>query len=324
MHPPLGGQIMLQGRSLARLTPRDIAQHLSVVLTDRVEVGNLTAYALVALGRHPYTDWLGRLSENDQARVHHALSAVDAIDLAERQMHELSDGERQRVMIARALAQDPLVMILDEPTAFLDLPRRVEAMRLLRHLAHTTGRALLLSTHDLDLALRSADVLWLMETGGHMHTGAPEDLVLSGAFAATFRREGVTFDTATGTFQMHPPGAERVALAGTGIAHFWTTRALERAGFVVVPADAQADLWVHVEPNEEPTEETDAEPAEEQPDNASAAIQAYQWHCQAEPGAAAHTLTSLYDLVALLRSHAPHTATPPPPPAYGPGTPATS
>ncbi len=122
----------------------------------------------------------------------------------------------------------------------------------------------------------------------------------------------------------HAPRVERVALAGTGIAHVWTTRALERAGFVVVPADAQADLWVHVEPNEEPAEETDAEPAEDQPDNASAAIQAYQWRCQAEPDAAPHTLTSLYALVALLRSHAPHNTTHPTPPTYGPGTPATS
>jgi iron complex transport system ATP-binding protein len=234
-------------------------------------------------------------------------------------MHELSDGERQRVMIARALAQDPLVMLLDEPTAFLDLPRRVEMMRLLRRLAHTTGRALLLSTHDLDLALRSADVLWLMETGGHLHTGAPEDLVLSGAFAATFHREGVTFDPATGTFQMHPTGAERVALAGTGIAHFWTARALERAGFAVVPAEAQADAWVVVEAHEHSNGESQQAPS------GSAPIEPYRWRCRIGSDTAAHTLTSVYELVALLRAHAsPRSAPPPAQPAYGRGAPATS
>jgi iron complex transport system ATP-binding protein len=223
-------------------------------------------------------------------------------------MYELSDGERQRIMIARALAQDPLVMLLDEPTAFLDLPRRVEAMRLLRHLAHTSGRALLLSTHDLDLALRSADMLWLMETGGRIHTGAPEDLVLRGTFAAVFRREGVTFDAATGTFPMHPSGIERVALAGTGIAHFWTARALERAGFAVVPAGTPANLWVAVEPDEETREEL--------PDTSPAEVHTYRWRCQARPGAAAHRCTSLYEVVELLRSAAPHhSATPPTNPA---------
>jgi iron complex transport system ATP-binding protein len=319
MLPPLGGQMLLHGQNLAHLTPRDIAQRLSVVLTDRIDVGNLSAYALVALGRHPYTDWLGRLSDHDEASVHNALAAVDAVALAERQMHELSDGERQRVMIARALAQDPLVMLLDEPTAFLDLPRRVEMMRLLRRLAHTTGRALLLSTHDLDLALRSADVLWLMETGGHLHTGAPEDLVLSGAFAATFHREGVTFDPATGTFQMHPTGAERVALAGTGIAHFWTARALERAGFAVVPAEAQADAWVVVEAHEHSNGESQQAPS------GSAPIEPYRWRCRIGSDTAAHTLTSVYELVALLRAHAsPRSAPPPAQPAYGRGAPATS
>ena len=244
MQPPLAGRIWLDGADLTSLTPREVARRLSVVLTERIEVGQLTAYALVTLGRHPHTDWTGRLSPRDEEITRWALEAVDAVSLAQRQVYELSDGERQRVMVARALAQEPLVMILDEPTAFLDLPRRVEMMRLLRRLARETNRALLLSTHDLDLALRSADALWLMAPGGVMHTGAPEDLVLGGAFETAFASEGITFDRYQGHFHVHPPSYRRVALVGDGLVGVWTARALERAGCLVVSGDAPAALQV--------------------------------------------------------------------------------
>ncbi len=244
MQPPLGGRVFLDGVDLSTLNPREVAKRLSVVLTERVDVGQLTAYALVALGRHPHTDWTGRLTRRDEEVVRWALEAVDAMDLAGRLVHELSDGERQRVMVARALAQEPSVMVLDEPTAFLDLPRRVEMMRLLRRLARDTNRALLLSTHDLDLALRTADTLWLLAPGGTMHVGAPEDLVLGGAFEATFASDGITFDRVQGHFRIHPPAQYRVALIGDGLVGEWTTRALERAGCQVVRGNEPAALQV--------------------------------------------------------------------------------
>lgn len=253
MQPPLAGQVLLGDMDISVLRPRDLAQHLSVVLTERVDVGNLSVYALVALGRHPHTDWLGRLTPDDEAVVRWAIEAVGAASLAHRPIHELSDGERQRVMLARALAQEPAVLLLDEPTAFLDLPRRVELMRLLRHLAQTTGQALLLSTHDLDLALRSADVLWLMTPGGTLHVGAPEDLVLNGAFAAAFHNDGVSFDAATGAFQMTAPMREAVHLSGEGLPVIWTRRALERAGFWVVDAAEAAALQIDVVPDHDQT-----------------------------------------------------------------------
>ncbi len=246
MQPPLAGRVFLDGSDLATLSAREIARRLSVVLTERIEVGQLNVYALVALGRHPHTDWTGRLTPRDEEVVQWALDAVNATHLASRLVHELSDGERQRVMVARALAQEPLVMILDEPTAFLDLPRRVEMMRLLRRLARETNRALLLSTHDLDLALRSADTLWLMAPGGAMHIGAPEDLVLGGAFEATFASEGITFDRYQGHFHIHPPARQRAALIGDGVIGAWTARALERAGCLVVGGDEAASLRVIV------------------------------------------------------------------------------
>jgi iron complex transport system ATP-binding protein len=233
MQPLLAGTITVLGADLGRLKPRDLAQRLSVVLTERVDVGILSAYALVALGRHPYTDWAGHLTSGDETVVRWALDAVGAAHLAGRYVHQLSDGERQKILIARALAQEPALMLLDEPTAFLDLPRRAEIMQMLRRLAHETGRAILLSTHDLDLALRCADTIWLLPTGGPLHVGAPEDLVLSGAFEAAFRSEGVAFDPYTGSFRVPVPPAGEVDLIGEGLPAVWTQRALERAGYCV-------------------------------------------------------------------------------------------
>ncbi len=233
LQPPLRGRIALHGDDLARLTPARIARRLSIVLTERIDAGAMTAYGLAALGRHPYTNWAGRLRDEDEKIVRWALTAVGAADLAGRQVNTLSDGERQKVMIARALAQEPALILLDEPTAYLDLPRRVEIMRILRQLARQAGRAILLSTHDLELALRMADQLWLMAAGGSLQTGAPEDLVLSGAFGRTFPSDGVAFDLQTGSFRLLERPIGRIDLAGNGAGAFWTMRALERAGFAV-------------------------------------------------------------------------------------------
>lgn len=230
----IDGYVTLSGADVRSLDSRLLAQRLSVVLTDRINVGLLSGYELVALGRHPYTDWTGNLTEEDENIIRWAVRAVGAEDLAPRHIHELSDGERQKLMIARALAQDPDVMILDEPTAFLDLPRRVEIMQLLRNLARETKRAILLSTHDLDLALRNADRIWLMPKNGDLQVGAPEDLVLTGAFEQAFASEGVQFDRQSGSFRPMLSAQNEVALIGTGINRIWTERALERAGFMVL------------------------------------------------------------------------------------------
>ncbi len=232
MQKPLAGRVTLSGADVTALKPHQLAMRLSVVLTDRPNVGLLNGYALVALGRHPYTDWTGRLSRYDEAVVRWAVDAVDAADLAERPIMELSDGQRQKFMIARALAQESDLILLDEPTAYLDLPRRAEMMRLLRHLAAETGRAILLSTHDLDLALRSADTLWLL-SDGRVRADTPEDLVISGAFEDAFRGEGVIFDRATGAFRVERERGRAVVVRGDGIAHTWTRRAFKRAGYTL-------------------------------------------------------------------------------------------
>jgi len=266
MQPPLGGRIELVDGNLEAFAPRQRARRIGVVLPERVEVGLLSAYALVALGRYPHTGWTGRLESADEEKIRGALRLVGIEHLAERDVASLSDGERQKVMIARALAQEPMLLILDEPTAFLDLPGRVEIMRLLRTLAHcsvgagdaprsgiaiegkggSSGRAVLLSTHDLDLALRTADRLWLLLPGGELAAGAPEDLVLAGAFQAAFRSDSVEFDVDSGSFRIDARSSGTVVLRGEGTAVPWTARALERTGFRVLPDGADGDLRVEV------------------------------------------------------------------------------
>ncbi len=185
MLPALGGRLELEGCELAAMSPRRRARRIGVVLPERVAPGMLTGSALVALGRYPRTGWSGRLGEEDRRAVGRALAAVGASHLADREAAELSDGERQRLMIARALAQEPKVLVLDEPTAYLDLPGRVEVMDLLAGLARA-GSAVVVSTHDLDLALRAATRVWLLDRGGELRCGTPAGLLSAGAFQTAF------------------------------------------------------------------------------------------------------------------------------------------
>lgn len=249
MQKPLAGQVMLSGDDAHTIQAKELAKRLSVVLTDRPNVGLMNGYALVALGRHPYTDWMGQLSSYDEAMIRWAVDAVGARDIADKPVIELSDGQRQKLMIARALAQESGVILLDEPTAYLDLPRRVETMQLLKHLAHETNRAILLSTHDLDLALRTADTLWLM-AGGEIRIGTPEDLVLNDAFEATFHSEGVSFDKHTGTFSINAPQQTAVNVEGSGIPYIWTCRALERNQFVIAETSTPIQIRIQQQAGE--------------------------------------------------------------------------
>ena len=245
LQPPLNGEVFVEEQALSSIDPRERAQSIGIVLTERVDVGMLTAFALVSLGRHPYTDWTGRLTEIDVKATRWALAAVGATDLTERFVGELSDGERQKVMIARALAQEPHVIILDEPTAYLDLPRRVEILGVLRDLAHDTNRAILLSTHDLDLAIRTADRLWLMGRSGSVQVGAPEDLVLTGALEEAFEEEGVVFDRDHGSFVLANGSARTVTLSGQGTTATWTARALQRVGYRI--SENGGNTGIHVD-----------------------------------------------------------------------------
>lgn len=246
MHAPLGGNISLFGDSVQELRPKDIARKLSTVLTDRITIGNLDVFTLVSFGRSPYTGWLGSLREKDEQVVRWAIEATGLEPLVHRDISTLSDGERQKVMIARALAQDTALILLDEPTAHLDLPNRVEIMRLLRKLARETRKGILLSTHELDLALKAGDRIWLINNKRELFAGIPEDLVLNGTFEAVFERDSFDFDRATGSFNLHESNGKKVAVAGDTVGVFWTRRALEREGFKIVSPD-HTDLQIEVE-----------------------------------------------------------------------------
>ncbi|KTE01501.1 hypothetical protein ATE68_10430 [Sphingopyxis sp. H038] len=232
--PPLAGSIALEGEPLASLSARAKAQRLGVVLTERPQTGYLTGFELAAAGRYPHTGWQGRLAPADIAIVDEALALVGAAAFRDRPVASLSDGERQRVMVARALAQQPRLLLLDEVTSFLDVPRRVAFFALLGELAGQRGYAIVISTHELELALRCANRLWLYD-GTRLLDGAPEDLILSGDFARIFAADGVSFDEEAGHFELRRPASRRIALEGKGVRAAWTRRALERAGFAIDP-----------------------------------------------------------------------------------------
>jgi iron complex transport system ATP-binding protein len=239
----LSGTVMLGEDELDRLSTRERARRLSVVLTDPIDVGLMTVRGLVALGRSPHVGWFSILDEDDRSTVDWALDAAGATQLADRQVLELSDGERQRAMIARALAQRPSVLLLDEPTAFLDLTRRVELIALLRRLATETGLAVLMSTHDLDLALRTADQLWLVHADGQFETGVPEDIAISGAIERAYGGRDMIFDHDAGTFVLTAGASgSPISIEASGPALHWARRAVHRAGHIPVADNAETQL----------------------------------------------------------------------------------
>ena len=166
-------------RALAGRMDEISPETLGVVLTERTDAMGLSAREVVAMGRHPYTDYFGQLSPEDEQVVDKAMRLTHIEEFARRAFQSLSDGERQKVMIAKALAQETHIILMDEPSAFLDFPSKVELMLLLRNLAHNQGKAILLSTHDVGIALKTADMLWLMHEG-RMTIGTPQELQESG------------------------------------------------------------------------------------------------------------------------------------------------
>lgn len=243
--PPLDGRIRIGGADLARQPPAALARRLAVVLTDRVDPGLLSVRELAGLGRHPHTGFTGRLTAADHAAVEWSLKAVGAGHLADRPAAELSDGERQRVLTARALAQEPEVVLLDEPTAFLDVPSRVALTVLLRDLARDKGLTVVVSTHDLELALRVADAVWLVDRDSRVHTGAPEDLIRSGAVAAAFDADHLAFDPVSGSFGLRRTARAVVAVDAPPDVLPLLERALAREGLAVAdPGDPAATTRV--------------------------------------------------------------------------------
>ncbi len=191
---PLGGEIRIQGREIETYTDKQLSRVISVVLTEKCDLRNMSVTELVGLGRTPLYRFLGRVDTGGQACGGTLHCFGRHPHLAHRMVHTLSDGERQKVMIAKALAQETPVIYLDEPTAFLDFPSKVEMMQLLHHLSRRTDKTIFLSTHDLELALQIADKIWLMDKANGVTIGTPEDLSLNGSLGSFFARKGIVFD----------------------------------------------------------------------------------------------------------------------------------
>ena len=200
--PPLSGEIFVNDQNLATLTDHQIARLIGVVLTTKPDIQNMTVSELIALGRSPYTGFWGKLSKEDDKIVEESIRLVGIDDLRDRMVQTLSDGERQKMMIAKALAQQTPVIYLDEPTAFLDYPSKVDILNLLKKLSRDTQKTIFLSTHDLELALQIADTLWLMQPQRPIAIGSPRQLADDGSLGLFLNRPGLHFDAATMTIRV--------------------------------------------------------------------------------------------------------------------------
>lgn len=192
------GEIFIDGKELSRISPSEMASKVALVTTDKVRIANLRCRDVVALGRAPYTNWIGRMQEQDNEIVEQSLAAVGMSDYADKTMDRMSDGECQRIMIARALAQQTPIILLDEPTAFLDMPNRYELCTLLRGLAHRENKSILFSTHELDIALELCDSIALISPP-QMHILPTEEMIRSGHIERLFTTGVVSFDPETRT-----------------------------------------------------------------------------------------------------------------------------
>jgi len=241
----LSGKIFLSGKPLQAYTRHQLSTMVSVVLTDRVVVDHMKVYDLVSMGRYPYTGYFGRCSVLDQEVIMEAMELTGIGALSHRYLGELSDGERQKVMISRALAQETPIIVLDEPMAFLDFPSKLELMQIIKKLVRVHGKSILLTTHDLSLSIKSADWIWMIATGKRMQRGVPEDLVLKGAFADYFNKETIHFDANTGDFKINFKTGKNICVWGNGLTAQWIRKALIRKGYNVVDQPkGKADIVV--------------------------------------------------------------------------------
>lgn len=230
--PALAGNLQLMGKPLQLYSEKERSRTIGVVLTDKTQAGGLTVYELVALGRQPHTGFFGRLHRKDHAIIREALEAVGIDHKAQSYTAELSDGERQKVMIAKALVQECPLIILDEPTAFLDVVSRIEIMTLLHRLAVEQDKAILLSTHDIEQALVLSDKLWLLSKEQGLQCGVTEDIILNHRMDTLFPQSDIRFDYDHGVYYPTVNGTKEIMVeaADETLLH-WTINALNRHGY---------------------------------------------------------------------------------------------
>ena len=243
--PKLSGEIRIMNKEVEKYSDADMSKVISVVLTEKCDLRNMTVEEMVALGRSPYTGFWGVLKKGDKEIVSRAIAGVGIEVLTGRMMHTLSDGEKQKVMIAKALAQETPVIFLDEPTAFLDFPSKVEMMQLLHRLSRQTNKTIFLSTHDLELALQIADKIWLMDKMNGVIIGTPEDLSLNGSLSAFFAHKGIIFDIETGLFRVDNKYITKLRLIGEGQGYAMVRKALQRNG-ILADKEVESEFCIEV------------------------------------------------------------------------------
>ena len=243
--PKLDGQVFIEGKEIETYSERKLATLVSVVLTEKFEIKNMTVRELVGLGRSPYTGFWGNLTKEDLQVVDHALALVKIENLSSRMIQTLSDGERQKVMIAKALTQETPIILLDEPTAFLDFPSKVEIMQLLHQLSRKTNKTIFLSTHDLELALQIADKIWLMDKANGIRIGTPEDLSIDGSLSNFFARKGIVFDKDTGLFRVANDCNRLIKVSGHGQLFSMVRKALLREG-IRVSREGESNPFIQI------------------------------------------------------------------------------
>ena len=251
--PSLDGEVEVMGQNVRRYGSKELSQIISVVLTDNSGIRNMTAWEVVAMGRSPYTGFWGRLGEKDKKIVDKCIGWVGIEEFASRKMQTLSDGERQKVMIAKAIAQETPIIFLDEPTAFLDYPSKIQMMLLLHRLSKALKKTVFMSTHDLEHALQVADRVWLLDGKHGLTTGLPEDLSLDGSIEKYFAHDGMLFDRKSCSFSIGYETARTVVVEGKEdtLEYILCAKALQRNGIKPVRTveegqDVSRDVAVRV------------------------------------------------------------------------------
>jgi len=275
LQPHLSGNLIVEGNAINSYSRKGLSARVGYISTEIVKVSKMRVYDLVSLGRFPHTNWMGRIDATDSEYISEALSRTGMADFSERLVTELSDGERQRAMIAMVLAQDAGIMIMDEPTAFLDITGRYGMIHLLHGLTRERQKTIIFSTHDLLMAVRLADKIWLMGTNG-LNEGAPEDLMLAGSFGTLFDDSEVVFDPVSGTVSFRKDEKARIKISGDGAGIYWTEQAVIRAGFSVSDQPAAIEIEVLTSPS-------------------------LKWACRSEKGDA--VFDSLYEMILWIKEH---------------------
>ncbi|WP_405198950.1 ABC transporter ATP-binding protein [Christiangramia sp. LLG6405-1] len=198
---PLKGEVIVNNKNISNISSEELSKQLSLVLTEQHVSRNLSAQELIALGRQPYTNWIGKLDREDKEAVQNAIELVNIKELANRKCYELSDGQFQKVLIARAIAQDTSLIILDEPTTHLDIYHKAFMLKLLKQLTEKTGKAIIFATHEINLAIQLCDKLIILKDGKSF-TGTPKELMASGVFDSLFPSELITFDRQSASFRI--------------------------------------------------------------------------------------------------------------------------